>query len=577
MQRQFFYTLLMLGGFLLSACAPQIPEPSPGHLGDKPAKTAPEEVGAIPPPVSQTPYVPPPAPRQTLERYTVVVDQVPARELLFALARDAELNIDVHPEIAGVVTINAIQQTMPQILDRVATQVSIRYRLEGDNLSIVPDSAYLKHYQIGYVNMARDTIGSVKTSTQVVATGSGDVSGGSNQSGDENNSQTGINNISFNRFWESLVRSVATIIGEEVPSATATSGGDNQQIVLLNTPNIIANPEGGLLTVRANQKKQTEVGFFLDRLMRNVQRQVLIEATIVEVQLSDQYQAGVDWQRVDGDFSYGQDLISTNLASAPAYTFTYTNPSSALGNLTAALKLLEQFGNVKVLSSPKLMVLNNQTALLKVVDNRVYFEVNARQQNTQGSAGSVVIVDGVATRVPEFDTEIRTVPEGVIINVTPQISENHVVTLNVRPTISRIIDFVNDPNPALALGNTVNSIPVVQVREVESILRVNSGKIAVIGGLMQDSTDQATQGLPALARLPLVGDLFSYRNDQYRKSELAIFLKPTVIRDASLEGDLHNFRRYLPDASNPDVAPPTGLPLNPDRVNQALDRFGWPR
>ncbi|SEH05794.1 Type II secretion system protein D precursor [Candidatus Venteria ishoeyi] len=286
-----------------------------------------------------------------------------------------------------------------------------------------------------------------------------------------------------------------------------------------------------------------------------MQRQVLIEATIVEVKLSDQYQAGIDWQRISGNFSYIQSMIGANIADTPAYILRYTNPNSSLGNISATVKLLEQFGNAKVLSSPKIMALNNQTAILKVVDNRVFFRVNIEQTDA---------TDNSPARTT-YETEIHTVPEGVIMHITPQISQEGAVILNVRPTVSRIVDFAYDPNPTLEIPN---KIPIVQVREIESILKVNSGNIAVLGGLMQDITSHDSDNVPVLSNLPVVGDLFRHRDDNFVKSELVIFLRPVVIKDASLNGDLKAYRRYLHDNRRTEPSAPTGLQLNPQNWNR---------
>ncbi|MEQ8954989.1 MAG: type II and III secretion system protein, partial [Gammaproteobacteria bacterium] len=146
-------------------------------------------------------------------------------------------------------------------------------------------------------------------------------------------------------------------------------------------------------------------------------------------------------------------------------------------------------------------------------------------------------------------SEVHTVPVGFTMAVTPQISENDEVTLNVRPTITRILRFVDDPNPALADANVINSIPELQIREIESILKVDSGQIAVLGGLMQDTIDNNNAGLPGLNRIPIVGDAFSYRDDQTTKTELIIFIRPVVIRNADINGDLRDYGEFLPTSS----------------------------
>jgi general secretion pathway protein D len=182
------------------------------------------------------------------------------------------------------------------------------------------------------------------------------------------------------------------------------------------------------------------------------------------------------------------------------------------------------------------MAINNQTAVLKVVDNLVYFSVEVTPGVTTGNT----------TSLPVINTKPTLVPVGFVMNVTPQIAENDIVVLNVRPTITSRIAEVIDPNPNL--NQTIqNRIPVIRSREFESVLSVPSGRTAIIGGLMEDSFDGSRSGLPILSRIPIFGDAVSFRNDTALKRELIIFLRPVVIRDASLEGDLAAYRRYLPD------------------------------
>jgi len=143
-----------------------------------------------------------------------------------------------------------------------------------------------------------------------------------------------------------------------------------------------------------------------------------------------------------------------------------------------------------------------------------------------------------------YESTLQTVPVGFVMSVTPQISDSDDVTLNVRPTITRIVDYVKDPNPALV--NVPSQIPIIQAREMESIMRVASGQVAVMGGLMQDSVDNKKDGIPGLSSIPLVGNLFSYRNENSTKTELVIFMRPVVVKDASVNGDYKDYRYMLP-------------------------------
>jgi MSHA biogenesis protein MshL len=318
---------------------------------------------------------------------------------------------------------------------------------------------------------------------------------------------------------------------------------------------VIANPETGIISVRATSRQHEKVQEFIDQVIGSAKRQVLIEATIVEVTLSDQYQAGVDWSRIaqnGSGFTFAQTFSTGVTGSAngtPPAILKYVNSS---GNLSGAISLLTEFGDTKVLSSPKIMALNNQTALLKVVDEKVYFTIDVRITDaSQTGPGRT-----------DFVSQVKSVPVGLVMSVTPQISDNDQVSLNVRPSVSRITGFVTDPNPALAAAKVTSRIPEIQVRELESILRVPSGQTVVLGGLMQDNQAIKRDGVPFLSKLPVIGDAFTYRNDTSGKTELVIFLRPIVVREANLGNTLDNYRGLLPDDTffRPSTAPSADTP-----------------
>jgi general secretion pathway protein D len=517
---------------LLCGCAqlaPQPPPPSDGHLNTRPLP------GEQPPELVQqvAPVLPEPAPAEEQERYTVVVNEVQVAELLFALARDAEVNVDIDPRVSGVVTLNAVEQTLPQLLERIAHQVNLRYELNGNNLYISPDDPVFRSYRVDYVNMSRDTDSAITTATQIASTAGTGAEGGAGGGGGGggSNSTTDVSSVSVNYFWSSLVRNVQALIGEQ-----AAGGGQGSEIPV--SANVIPHPETGMLTVRATSAQHKQIQALLDSTQESAHRQVLIQATIVEVVLNDDYQAGIDWSYLDS--SAGFDLISNVTAGAfpvPGTVSSFILDYVDLGagddgsdRIRVTLRLLEEFGDIRVLSSPQLMVLNNQTAVLKVVDNVVYFTIEQESSQSQTSV------------VTTFETTIHTVPVGIVMNITPQISASDSVILNIRPTISRVIRFVSDPNPALTVSN---QIPEIAVREMESMLRMNNGQIGILGGLMQDDVRSTDRSVPGLSRIPVVGDAFTSRDRTYQKTELVIFLRPIVIRDPSLDGDLRQYRTFL--------------------------------
>ena len=538
---------------LVSACQAPLPrELSRGHV----AESEPAELSTIPSPVRRAPFVPPPAPRAAQEMYTVIVHEVPVKELLFALARDASINADVHPSTQGLVTLNAVDQTLDRILERIARQLDIRYHRRDGVLVVEPDTPVLRTYRIDYVNVAREVRSSSSTATQVAAGGGGQASLG-------NNSSTDIDSLSSNRFWETITAAVRGIV-----AVGGDNGGGSRRSVAADDPEasvepagpahgpdvegvVIPNPETGILLVRAPERRHREIRAFLDDVLASARRQVLIEATIVEIELSDRYQAGVDWSRLarGAGVSVQQSLLSGNLVVAPFFTLSYRDAphGDPDRDLSVTARLLEEFGNVQVLSSPKLVVLNNQTAVLKAIRNIVYFEVNV--ETASGSDDT----PGTAS----IDTDARTAPEGIMLAVTPHVSHAGEIVLNVRPTITRVNRFVNDPQPDLAAAGVTNPVPELLVREMESVLRLNSGQVAVLGGLMQDSRQIDTDGVPLLSDLGGIGDAFRFRRQDFAKTELVIFIRPRIIRTPSVGEDLRGFRSSLPGAI--EAVPPVTL------------------
>jgi MSHA biogenesis protein MshL len=599
---------------LLGACAaPKLPV-SPAHVTE-----VPRPAGAIPEPVQQSAVLPPPQAAARAETFSVTVHRAPVESVLFALARDAGMNVDVHPAISGVVTLNALDQTLQQLLDRITRQVDMRYEIDGTTLLVLPDEPHWRNYRIDYVNIARSTSSNVNIATQISTTGSsaagasytgangstgasGSAPGGTTTPSGNNNSTTVVTNRADNNFWYNLEKNIrdmlrptnlndpladplaqlreqtgmvlqpgqggqpgqqaglapgqqpgqggATQAGAYQPAFTAPSGATQpadanypgvqagaaqaRAAAQRIAPSVIVNPEAGIVTVRASSRQHDKVREFLDTLQTAAKRQVMIEATILEVRLSDQYQQGINWQRMASGgavFGQGNMASSTPLTGSEAnsngmFNLTYFNPLSAIGNIRTAIQLLESFGKVQVLSSPKLSVLNNQTALLKVVDNNIFFTLKVTPAVTNSSGG----VASPAT----YESRVETVPVGFVMSVTPQISDEGEITLNVRP-----------PNNPL-VGGVTSNVPVIQARELESVMKLHSGQTAVMGGLMQDSVDNTKNGLPLLSRVPVLGNLLSYRNESSSKTELVIFLRAIVVRDASMEGDYRDLRYLLP-------------------------------
>lgn len=555
---------------ILSGCyTPGLPHGTGRHI--EPVASAP---ASIPSPIAAAPVLPRPQASPRTETFSVVVNGLPVADLLFALSRDARINLDIHPNVQGDITINAINQTLPQILERISKQVDIRWTLENGTLNVEPDTPVLKTYRIDYFNLARNVKTNVNIANSVASVGSGGAASG-------NSSTTEIASASNNEFWKTLEKNLRDLIQDEdklvVKSVREGSNKLNsnskgklttaQAVAAMlnslsaegnrNTQNesstenkddsslkegreanhVIVNAETGTIVVRATQRKQEKISAFLAQIGASAQRQVMIEATVVEVTLSDQYQAGVDWTGItqSGNWRGGQSLTGSNF-TGPIGTVAYS-----ASRFNATISFLEQFGRTKVLSSPKVMALNNQTAVMKVVDEQVYFGLKIEEEKNDA---------GVITS-RTYTSELHTVPVGLVMQVTPQIGESGTITLNVRPTITNIRSYVEDPAVAIVSAqsnlNVQSLIPNLQVREFDSTLKIPSGQVAVLGGLIQDIQSNNRIGVPGLSRMPLIGDFFSYRDDTVKKIELVIFLRPIMVKDGSLEGELAAYKQFSPD------------------------------
>ena len=569
--------LLMLP-LALGACAgPRELPVSTAHITQEQVQAA--DSLPIPSTVLPSAFASPPLPEPLI--YSVVVHEVPVQELLLALARDTRENIDIHPGLQGVVTLNAIDQPLTAILDRLAEQVNMRYRIEGHTVFISPDTPYLRTYQVDHVNLTRDTNSTISVSGQISASG-GEGSAATSAGG---SSQTSVTSTSRNNFWELLVHNLQRIVSarralsessaerqaraeavvnarrERIAQAGAVAaagdaakdlyrsafGNDAAQAAAAPEADILINPVAGTVSVMATQREHALVQRYLDGVKQAAERQVLIECTIVEVTLSDAYQAGIDWQQVirrGQGWRLSQELLGNALGAAPRMVLGYGTDDS---DLQVTVRLLERFGRTRVLSSPKIMALNNQTALLKVVDNVVYFTVaSSVSQNQTQTLQSVT-------------TTPSTVAVGVVLSLTPQIDAARSVNLIVRPTISRISRFVDDPNPLLKvdakgepLANPIaNRVPEIQVREMESVIRLMSRQTAVLGGLIQEGSRHDRDQVPGIGRIPRAGDAFAYRDEASEKTELVIFLRPTVVTNPSIQSaELRHLQPFLPQSAS---------------------------
>lgn len=548
-----------------------------------------EEDNNIP---SLKPYVAQPSENlKPMPLVSVSVNQtVPLRDVLFELAKQANYDIELDPRIKGSIIFTAREKPFDTVVKRIAEMSGLRYKFSDDTLRVELDTPYSQNYKVDYLSYVRKNTSSIRNDISVV-TGSGANTG----SGFEAASTSEAN------FWEELTTNLQQILGvtmskgnlktKSTPQITAAEknaapveaavveGKDGDKKVEVqppeatlqvnslpedvdnqnngqgnkkddaDKPSFSLNKQAGIVSVYGTERQQKEIAAYLKELKRSVTAQVLIEAKILEVSLDDQYNTGIDWSSVNlgGDFS----ITSTSFPIQPfldADTAPDTGIAFKIGgtNVNAVINALSKFGTVRALASPRLTVLNNQSAVLNVAQNLVYFEINIETTQTQTNTTTNV------------NSEIRNVPEGVLINVQPSINlDDRTVSMAIRPTITNVERFEADPGVALqaaAVGADVSSnVPVVQVQEFDSVINMNSGQAVLLGGLMQDRQRSSEQGVPVLSEVPILGNAFKSHVDKLEKTELVVFLKATILDDGKT--GIHNTDRELYKTFSQDRRP----------------------
>lgn len=318
------------------------------------------------------------------------------------------------------------------------------------------------------------------------------------------------------------------------PVSSSEDGGTTYQ------PSYSLNKQAGLVSVYATQRAHDQISSYLDLIRKSATSQVLIEAKVLEVELSDEFTYGIDWSVFNDGETFGASLGVTRGSLTPGEpaSFVIQRGHNGLENLLSAI---QRFGTVHALASPRLTVLNNQAAILNVAENQVYFEIDATREEDEETGNRDLTID----------SEIKNVPEGVLINVMPSIDiDRNMVSMQVRPTISRITGFVDDPSVQVILASVgmadsgiASSIPIVSTKEVDTVLNMRSGETLVMGGLLEDRAESTQRAVPILGEVPIVGAAFKGQEDQISKNEVIILIKATILQNG--DESIHNTDREL--------------------------------
>lgn len=497
----------------------------------------------------------PPKIGQTKVVSVSVTDDVPLKDILIELSRLADVDVEIDSSITGGITFRAKDRPFNEVIDRICSMSGLRYSMRKNVLRIERDLPYIQTYPLDMLNIDRSAKGNIATgaidgesggnsSSSSSSRSSSNSNSGNNSSSGGGNSSSTITSESAGELWTKFQDSLSKIasfkpvnLGTNAAATAAANGGAFYSL----------NRQAGTLTFSGTEAQHAILRKFIKAVESNASSQVLIEAKIVEVKLNDHYQAGINWSNLGGrsvDFSQNLSDVTTEAAISPATINVLKNDILRTGvDLSAAVNLLDEFGTTRALSSPRLNAMNNQQAVLTFTENLVYFHVNIEVT----PAVAATATSAATPALVEVATEQKTAPVGIQLVMQPTINkESNEITLSVRPTLSKVTKFVNDPGfevgKAVAAGNldsgspiltTLDSvqskIPQLEVRELDSILKVTSGEVMVIGGLLEDSfvTDDAS--LPGASELPVFGSLFKSVDRTNVKKELVIFIRATIV------------------------------------------------
>lgn len=492
-----------------------------------------------------------------------VTDDVPLKDVLIELARLADVDIELGNGIEGGISFRAKDKPFSEVIERIADLAGLRYSVNNGVLRVERDTPYLKNYSIDFLNIIRDSESTVNVATDVLSSadsgsgggssgGSSGGSGGGGGSGVSTGTSSSISSKTDSDLWASMQANITEILNYETSNQLTALAGAVPEInpaqveaaagVDAGSANassgrgikgtfFVMNKQAGVLSVAATERQHTMLAQYLDKLERSATAQVLIEAKIIEVTLKDEYQSGVDWTAAIGNTDFGIKFPAT--ISGGATTLSLQGDNNLGINLDSVVQLVERFGTSKTLSSPRLHAINNQQAVLTFAENRTFFEVQIEEKDAQVSNGTTV------PGSTSVKSTRKSIPIGIIMSILPSVDlAKDSITLNVRPTLSRQVDTVQDPGSIflaskLANGaNFINNVPVVEVRELDSVMKLKSGSVMVIGGLMQDADSKDDNGVPGVSDVPWLGNAFKTVNKKSFKRELIILIKATIVNQS---------------------------------------------
>ncbi|WJG09703.1 pilus (MSHA type) biogenesis protein MshL [Aliiglaciecola sp. LCG003] len=472
------------------------------------------------------------------EKYDINAQGVDAVSFFAGLVADTPYSVAIHPEVSGKISLTLKQVSLAQVFSLVSDLYGYDVQQLDQIFRVFPSGMRTETFAVNYLLMQRD--GMTQTS---ITSGGVSQNQGNNNNGSNSNS---VNNFSGNSSSGNNVGGLSSnnINGTNISTRTDTDFWKDLQATLQSMIGsedgrmVMVTPQAGLVTVKAMPTEIRNVRDYLKVSEEIVKRQVVLEARIIEVSLSDEYQQGINWNQI-ADRSGSTELSFSTTAG------TFGNGiTAALGGITSlsflnedfsgVLNLLQTQGNVQVLSSPRVTATNNQKAVIKVGDDE-YFVTDVSNQNT--------ITSGTTTVTPNI--ELTPFFSGIALDVTPQIDDKGGVLLHVHPSVIE----TDEQEKVITLNEERFVLPLAQsnIRESDTVIHANSGEIVVIGGLMQSMVSERDSKTPFLGDIPILGNLFKSKNDVETKKELVILLKPTVVDANTWRQQLKQSRDQMAD------------------------------
>ncbi|MYM32424.1 pilus (MSHA type) biogenesis protein MshL [Duganella sp. CY15W] len=527
----------------------------------KPVAVTPNEAvsSALLPPVSQLTDQLPKARAVLEERFNVAFNNVPVQQFYNSIVAGTRYNMLINPEVTGNITANLKDVTLFEALDAIRELYGYDYKVEGTRIYIRPLTMQTKMFKINYLTAIRKGVSSLRVSSTSVAN-----AGISNSGNQSNNGSNGNNNNNGNNNGGNDPNNPNGTQQTQRDSANVQTRSESDFWLELKTAlealvaigkdgrSVTVSPQSGVIVIRAMPDELRNVDLYLRATQVSVDRQVILEAKILEVELNSNFQSGVNWAAFGKFAAGGNNRFSAgtlqpdttlrplgNVISSNGKAGITSLPGSSLGasgdalgslfgmafqtsNFAALISFLEGQGTVHVLSSPRIATLNNQKALLKIGTDEFYVTGVSTTTTTSGTGTGVTTP--TVTLQPFFS--------GVVLDVTPQIDDDGNIILHVHPSVSQ----VSTVNKGLNLGSLGNfSLPLAasSTSEMDSMVRGQNGQVVAIGGLMRQATTTDNSGVPGANRVPVLGALFGSKSEVVQKRELVVLIKPTVVETSS--------------------------------------------